>query len=205
VGKAKQDTNIVKKFIGHAEPRVQEELLHTLIRFNAPNLEPFILQALTHSDDKLRWRAASALGKLSRISKDAIANVLQAITSDPPDDDQQVPAHIRKVAQLIQTLGSVNNFPALDRLELAVIRAAQKSNHSGKKLMARLKLKNPATDQTPILLAAFATLGKIGSARSSELLSNFTKGKSPVAAEAKKALKLIESRQVKKTAVQATG
>ena len=205
VGKAKQDTNIVKKFIGHAEPRVQEELLHTLIRFNAPNLEPFILQALTHSDDKLRWRAASALGKLSRISKDAIANVLQAITSDPPDDEQQVPAHIRKVAQLIQTLGSVNNFPARDRLELAVIRAAQKSNHSGKKLMARLKLKNPATDQTPILLAAFATLGKIGSARSSELLSNFTKGKSPVAAEAKKALKLIESRQVKKTAVQAAG
>lgn len=205
VGKAKKDTNIVKKFINHADPRVQEELLHTLMSFNAPALEPFIMQALTNSDDKLRWRAASALGKLRQISKDSLINILQTITSDPPDDDQQAEAHIRKVAQLIQTLGTVNNFPALDRLELAIIRAAQKSNNSGKKLMARLKLKNPATDQTPILVAAFATLGKIGSARSSELLSNFTKGKSPVAAEAQKALKLIESRLVTKPTAQATG
>jgi HEAT repeat protein len=205
VGKAKKDTDIVRKFINHADPRVQEELLHTLMRFNAPALEPFIMQALTNSDDKLRWRAASALGKLPQISKDSLTNILQTITSDPPDDDQQAEAHIRKVAQLIQTLGTVNNFPALDRLELAIIRAAQKSNNSGKKLMARLKLKNPATDQTPILVAAFATLGKIGSARSSELLSNFTKGKSPVTAEAQKALKLIESRLVTKPTAQATG
>jgi hypothetical protein len=205
VGKAKKDTDILKKFISHEDPRVLEELLHTLISFKAPDLEPFIIQALTNSDDKLRWRAASALGNLRHISKASIIQILQTITADSPNDDQQAEAHIRKTVQLIITLGTVNNFPALDQLELAIIRAAQKSNDSGKKLMARLKLNNPAIDETPILLAAFATLGKIGSERSCEFLSNFTKGKSPIAVEAQKALKVIESRLVKNSAAQATG
>ncbi len=205
VGKAKTDIDIVKKFISHTDPRVKEELLHTLMSFNAPDLEPFIIQALTHSDDKLRWRAALAFGKLRQISKGSIVQILQTITSDPPDDDQQTEVHIRKIAQLIQTLGAVKNFPAPDRLEGAILKAAQKSNNSGKKLMARLKLNNPAIDQTPILVAAFATLGKIGSAKSSEFIANFIKGKSPTAVEAQKALRLIESRQMKKSAAQATG
>jgi len=205
VGKAKTDTDIVKKFISHTDPRVKEELLHTLMSFNAPDLEPFIIKALTNSDDKLRWRAALALGKLGQISKGSIVQILQTITSDPPDDDQQVEIHIRKIAQLIQTLGAVNNFPALDRLEGAILKAAQKSNDSGKKLMARLKLNNPAIDQTPILVAAFATLGKIGSEKSVEFLVNFTKGRSPISVDAQKALKLIQSRQMKNSAAQATG
>ncbi len=205
VGKAKKDTDIVKKFIGHASTRVREELLHTLISFDAPDLEPFIIQALTDSDDKLRWRAALALGNLRQISKGSIDDILQTITADPPDDEKRIPAHIRKTAQLIQTLGSVNNFPALDQLEEAILNAAQKSSDSGKKLMARLKLNSPENDQTPILIAAFAALGKIGSAKSSEFIANFTKGKSPVAAEAQKALKFIEARQVKNQAAQAAG
>ncbi|MCP4630847.1 MAG: hypothetical protein GY850_46165 [bacterium] len=205
VGKAKKDTDVVKRFISHADSRVQEESLHTLMSFNAPDLEPFIVQALTNSDDKLRWRATSALGKLRRISKDSIVNILQTITADPQDDDQQPSVHSRKIAQLIQTVGSVNNFPALDRLEVAILKAAQKSTGSGNRFMARLKLGNSATDQSAILIAALATLGKIGSSKSNEFITKFTKGKSPIAAEARKALKLIESRQVKNSAVQAAG
>jgi hypothetical protein len=207
VGKAKKDTALVKQYISHADPRVQEELLHTLMRFGAQDLEPFIIKALTDSDDKLRWRAASALGKLDRISKDAIVKILQTITSDPPDDDdEQAAIHIRKIAQLIQTLGAVNNFPSLDRLEEAILKAAQKSNDSsGKGFITRLKLSNPKADQSVILLAAFATLGKIGSAKSGEYLAKFSKGKSPIAAEAQKALQLIESRQLKNSAAQAAG
>jgi hypothetical protein len=205
VGKAKEDTDILKKFVNHANTRVQEELLHTMMSFDAPDLEPLIIRALINSDDKLRWRAALALGNLRQISKGSVGSILQTITADPPDNDKQVPAHIRKIAHIIQTLGSLNNFPALDQLEQAIVIAAQKSSASGKKLMARLKLNNPVTDTTPIILAAFATLGKIGSERSCEFLSNFTKGKSPIAVEAQKALKVIESRLAKNSAVQATG
>jgi HEAT repeat protein len=205
VGKAKKDTAIVKQFISHGEPRIQEQSLHTLLSFNAPDLEPFIVKALTNSDDKLRWRAASALGKLHQISKDSIVNILQTITSDPPDDAQQASVHSRKIAQLIQTLGTVNNFPARDQLEEAIIKAAQKSQAAGKGLLARLKSINSTTDQSEILVAAFATLGKIGSSKSMEFIEKFTKGKSQIAIEAQKALKLIESHQVKKSAVQATG
>jgi hypothetical protein len=205
VGKAKKDTAIVKKCINHDDPRVQEELLHTLMSFNSPDLEPLIMRALTHSDDKLRWRAASALGKLDRISNSSIANILKTITSDPPRNDKQKPAHIRKIAQLIQSLGAVNNFPARDRLEDALLMAAQRSNASGKKFMARLKLDNPANDQSAILVAAFATLGKIGTVKSVEFLTNFAKSRSPIAVDAQKALLSIESRQMKNPAAQATG
>jgi HEAT repeat protein len=205
VGNAKKDTDIVKKFINHSNTRVREELLHTLMSFDASDMEPFIIRALTDSDDKLRWRAALALGNLRQISKGSIGKILQTITADPPDDDKQVPAHIRKTTQIIQTLASVNNFPALDQLEDAILTAAQKSSDSGKKLMARLKLNNPENDQTPILIAAFAALGKIGSAKSGEFIANFTKGKSPVTIEAKKALKFIEARQLKNQAAQAAG
>jgi len=202
---AKKDTDIVKKFIGHANTRVREELLHTLMSFDAPDMEPFIIQALTDTNDKLRWRAALALGNIRQISKGSIGTILQTITADPPEDEKQVPAHIRKTAHIIQTLGSVSNFPALDQLEDAIIEAAQKSSDSGKKLMARLKLNNPENDQTPILMAAFAALGKIGSAKSGEFIANFTKGKSPLAFEAQKALKFIEARQVKNQAARAAG
>jgi HEAT repeat protein len=204
VGKANKDTAIVKKFMSHADPRIQEELLHTLMDFNAPDLESFIIKALTHSDDKLRWRAASALGKLRKLSKDSIDKILQTITSDPPDDGEQAANHSRKTAQLIQALGAVNNFPAPDRLEAAIIQAVQKSFDSGKGLMNLLKLSNPRTDQSTILVAAFAALGKIGSAKSTKLLPKFTKGKSPIAVEAQKAIKLIESRQQQNSAAQAT-
>lgn len=203
VGKAKKDTALVKKFIGHADPRVQEELLHTLMSFDAPDLEPFIIKALTDSDDKLRWRAVSALGNLRRLSEDAIAEILQTITAEAPDDDQQAAAHSRKIAQLIQTLGAVNNFPALDRLEEAILKVAQKSADSGKGLITRLKLNNPKAEQAAILVAAFTTLGKIGSVKSSDYISRFAKGKSAVAVEAQKALKLIESRPAKGPVAQA--
>jgi HEAT repeat protein len=205
VGKAKQDTDIVKKFVNHPNTRVQEELLHTLMSFSAPGLEPVIIRALNDFDDKLRWRAALALGSLPRISKGSRGDILNIITADPPDNDKQVSAYIRKTAHIIQTLGSVNNFPDSDQLEAAILQTAQKSSDSGKKLMARLKLNNPENDQTPILMAAFAALGKIGTAKSSQFIAQFTKGKSPLAAEAEKALKFIEAREARNSAARAAG
>ena len=199
-GKAQADTGLVKKYAGHADPRVQEEALHTLISFNAADLESVIIKALTNPDDKLRWRAVTALGKLSRLSREAVAQILQIITSDSPDDDQQASAHCRKIAQLIQALGTLNNFPALDHLEEAILKVVQKSADSGKGLITRLKLQYPTPDQTTVLTAAFATLGKIGSAKSSNHLAKLAKGKSAIALEAQKAIKLIEARQMKTAA-----
>ena len=205
VGKAKKDTAIVKQFINHADPRVQEESLHTLMSFNAPGLEPFIVQALTNSDDKLRWRAASALGRLRRISKESLGKILQTITADPPDDDSQASLHSRKIAKLIQTLGTVNNFPARNRLEEAILNTAQKSTCLTNSFMSRLKFSNFTNDQSAILISSLATLGKIGTSKSFEFIAKLSKGKSPIAAEAQKAMKLIEARQANKSAAQAAG
>ncbi|UCD80914.1 MAG: HEAT repeat domain-containing protein [Desulfobacterales bacterium] len=203
VGKANADTELVKKYAGHSDPQVQEESLHTLISFNAEDLESIILKGLTNPDDKLRWRAVTALGKLKSLSQNAIAQILQIITSDSPDDEQEATVHFRKIAQLIQALGALNNFPAVDRLEEAILKVVQKSGDSGKGLINRLKLQQPKTDQTPILLAAFTTLAKIGSEKSNACLTKFAKGKSAVALEAQKALKQIEARHMKTAAAQA--
>lgn len=203
VGKASADTELVKKYASHADSQVQEECLHTLISFDAKDLESVIIKGLTNPDDKLRWRAVTTLGKLRSLSQDAVAQILQIITSDPPDDEQEAAAHNRKIAQLIQALGALNNFPALDRLEEAILKVVQKSGDSGKGLITRLKLHNPSTDQTPILVAACTTLGKVGSAKSNDCLAKFAKGKSAIALEAQKALKLIEARDMKPAVNQA--
>ena len=204
VGKANADTELVKKYASHADAQVQDECLHTLISFDAKDLESIIISGLNNPDDKLRWRAVTTLGKLRSLSRDAVAQILQIITSDPPDDDdQEAAAHSRKIAQLIQAVGALNNFPAPDRLEEAILKVVQKSVNSGKGLITRLKLQNPKNDQTPMLVAAFATLGKVGSAKSNAYLAKFVKGKSVIAVEAQKALKLIEARHVKPAATQA--
>lgn len=203
VGRANADSELVKKYARHPDPQVQEECLHTLISFDAKDLESIIIKGLNNPDDKLRWRAVTTLGKLRSLSRDAAAQILQIITSDPPDDEQEAATHSRKIAQLIQAVAALNNFPAPDRLEEAILKVLQKSVHSGKGLITRLKLQNPKTDQTPMLLAAFAALGKVGSAKSNDCLTKFIKGKSAIALEAQKALKLIEARQLKSAATQA--
>jgi HEAT repeat protein len=203
VGIAKKDTEIVRKFVNHSDPQVQEESLHTLIIFNAADLEPLIVRALSNSNDKLRWRAVSALTNLSRLSKDTIVEVFRIITADPPEDEEKAAIHDRKIAQIIQALGAFKNFPAVKPLEEGVLKAAQKRVESGKGFMNRLKMKSANADHSAVLLAAIVTLGKIGTSKSSDFLVNFTKGKSPMAVEAQKALNLIEARQVKNSAAQA--
>lgn len=197
VGIADKDTSIVRKFSGHSDPHVQEESLHTLLSFRAGDLEPLIVRALNTSDDKLRWRATRALTNLSRLSKDTLVEVFRIITADPPEDEEKAAIHDRKISQIIQALGSFKNFPAVKPLEEGVLKAAQKTADSGKGFMQRLKMRNPKSDQSSILMAAIATLGKIGSSKSSEFLKKFSKGKSALALEAQKAKKLIESRQMK--------
>jgi HEAT repeat protein len=194
VGQANADTEKVRKFANWPDPHLQEEALHTLMSFNAKDLEPFIINALSSPDDKLRWRALTALGKLDTLSRESAQQLLRIITADAPQDKQLAATHCRNIAQLIQALGTSNNFPALDQLEIAIIKAVQKTAEPGKGLITRLTKKNPKEDQTTLLVAAFSILGKIGFSKSSELLENFSKGKSTIALEAQKALQLIAGR-----------
>jgi HEAT repeat protein len=194
VGQANADTEKVRKFANWPDPHLQEEALNTLMSFNAKDLEPFIINALSSPDDKLRWRALTALGKLDTLSRESTQQLLRIITADAPQDKVMAATHCRNIAQLIQALGTANNFPALDLLEIAIIKAVQKTVESGKGLITRLTKKNPKEDQTTVLIAAFGTLGKIGSSKSGEFLADFSKGKSTIALEAQKALQLIAGR-----------
>jgi hypothetical protein len=199
VGQAKADSEMVRKFAKWPDPRLQEEALHTLISFNAEGLEPLIIDALSSRDDKLRWRALGVLGKLESLSRESTQQLLRMITADFPEDKHLAATQSRNIAQLIQTLGTSNNFQATDQLERAIIKAVEKTNDTGKGLITRLTKKSPKEDRSTLLVAAFATLGKIGSSISSELLADFSKGKSAIALEAQKAQQLIADRSRRAT------
>lgn len=204
VGQAGEDGPIVRKFAGHPDPQVQEEALHTLISFKAEDLEPLIVKALNSSNDKLRWRATTALTGLRRLSKQTMVEVFRIITADAPEDEQNAAIHDRKVAQIIQALGAFQNFPAVKTLEEGVLQAAQKATDSGKRFMQRLKMKTHKSEPSTILMAAIVTLGKIGSSKSADFLLKISKSKSAAAEEAAKALQQIESRRSMRAAAQAS-
>jgi HEAT repeat protein len=204
VGQAGKDSPIVRKFADHPDPHLQEEALHTLMSFKAEGLEPLIVKALNNSNDKLRWRATTALTSLRRLSKDTIVEVFHIITADAPEDEANAAIHDRKVAQIIQALGAFKNFPAVKPLEEGVLQAAQKAMEPGKGFMQRLKMKTQKSEPSTILMAAIGTLGKIGSSKSGDFLMKLTKGKSAAAEEAQKALQLIESRQSRPAVAQAS-
>jgi HEAT repeat protein len=195
VGHADEDIDIIRKFSCDPDPRVREEALHTLMHFKAGDLESIIIEAINHADDRLRWRAMKGLGKLQRLSEESTRKILTLIKSDPPEDDQQASIHAGHVSQLIQTFGSLGNLLPPDQLEDAIIEAARKAYESGKRFKGWLKKQDPKADHKVVLSAAFTTLGKIGSSKSAEFMGKFTKGRSDLAQETRKAIEAVKLRQ----------
>jgi len=202
VGIAFEDTEIVRKYANHSDPVVQEESLHTLMVLNATDLEPLILRALNNSNDRLRWRATIALTNLSQFSKGTLVQICRIITAENPEDKKNAAIHDRKIAQIIQALGAIKNLPTVKVLEEAILKASQKTLESGKGFMKRLKGKGSNADQSIVLAAGIAALGKIGSSQSSQFLKEITTGKSALAGEAQKALISIEARHLEKAETQ---
>jgi hypothetical protein len=65
VGKGQKAVDRARNFASHAHPRVRDEALHTLLTLKAGDAEQLVLNALGDPDDKVLWRATSALGELN--------------------------------------------------------------------------------------------------------------------------------------------
>ena len=195
VGNAKEDTEVVRKYGDHCDPQVREEALHTLMSFGSGDLEPFVVASLDSADDKLRWRAMTMLGKLGRLSEASTQKVIGMMRSDPPEDKEEATKHARLVAQLIRTVGTLENSTASDRIEEAIVEVAQKAFDSRKGIIHRLKNIYNAAEQETVLTTAVTMLGKIGALKSREFLSKLIKSNSSHAGEAQKALDTIRQRE----------
>ena len=197
VGKGQEGIDRARNFISHAHPRVRDEALHTLLVLKAPDAEQLVIDTLDDPDDKVLWRATTALGVLSPLSEASIAKLVEMIKAEFPEEEQAASKHASKVSNIIRSLGSMDNLKNIQVIEDAVLDIAQINSGQQKGILKRLK-KSSSTHQTSILSAAITTLGKIGTSRSEAFLDKLAGGKTPQAEAARKAAESIRSRYAKK-------
>ena len=199
VGKGQQGIDRARSFIAHEHPRVRDEALHTLLALKAPDAEKLVLDALEDPDDKVQWRATSALAEITSISEDSIAKIIQIIKSEIPEEDEAAAQHSRKVCNIIRTLGTVVNLKNIQAVEESLLEIARLINGQKKGILSRLK-KSSSPHHTAILSAAIATLGKIGTANSEAFLKKMAGAKTAQAEAARKAIDSIRERYAKQQA-----
>ena len=199
VGNRKTDIERARQLMNHSHPRLRDEALNTVLSMSAADAEQIVVEALNDADDKVRWRATSALTELAPLSEDSIAKILAIIKTATPEEKEEIDKHVRKVSQLINTLGALKGFRNLDVVEDTILDTAQKASETKKGFLKRLT-KTGEGNQTSVLAAAIATLGKIGTPKSETFLSKLAGSKTPQAESARKAVESIKLRYAKQAA-----
>jgi HEAT repeat protein len=199
VGKGEKGIERARQFISHEHPRVRDEALHTFLALKAPDAEQIVVDAIEDPDDKVQWRATSALAELAPLSDASVARITQIIKTEIPEDDQAAAQHSRKVCNIIRTLGTVNNIKNIQYFEESLLEIAKMINGQKKGILKRLK-KSASPHQTAILSAAIATLGKIGTVNSEAFLKKIAGSKTAQAEAARKAVESIRQRYAKQQA-----
>ncbi|UCE52953.1 MAG: hypothetical protein JSV31_27475 [Desulfobacterales bacterium] len=199
VAKEEGDTEWARKLLGHSHPSIRYEALNTILTLKAGDAEQLVIAALNDPDDKVRWRATSALGELAPLSDDSVEHILNIIKTEPTEETEDTEKHIRKVSQVITSLGVLEGLRNLAVAEDTLLDIAQKAFEQKKGIFQRLK-KSGETDQNPILSAAIATLGKIGTLKSEAFLTNMVGSKTPHSEPAQKAINDIRLRYAQQPA-----
>jgi HEAT repeat protein len=199
VGKGQQGIERARNFVSYAHPRVRDEALHTLLTLKAPDAEQIVIGALDDPDDKVLWRATSALGELSPLSESSIAKLIEMIKTEIPEENQAATHHSRKVSNIIRALGTIGNIKNIQAIEDVILDIAQMISGQKKGILQRLK-KSTSPHQKSILSAAIATLGKIGTANSEAFLDKLAGAKTSQAEDARKAAESIKLRYAKQAA-----
>jgi HEAT repeat protein len=199
VGKGEKGIERARQFISHEHPRVRDEALHTFLALKAPDAEQIVVDAIEDPDDKVQWRATSALAELAPLSEASVAKITRIIKTEIPEDDEAAAQHSRKVCNIIRTLGTVINIKNIQAVEESLLEIAKMINGQKKGILKRLK-KSASPHQTAILSAAIATLGKIGTVNSEAFLKKIAGSKTAQAEAARKAVESIRQRYAKQQA-----
>jgi HEAT repeat protein len=193
VGKSEKGIDRARSFASHAHPRVRDEALHTLLELKAADAEQLVINALADPDEKVQWRATSALIELAPLSEASMTQIIQMIQAEIPEEHEAATAHSRKVCNIIRSLGGVVTIDNIQAVEAAILNIAQVIKGQKKGLLERLK-KSSSPPQTAILSAAIATLAKIGTPQSTAFLKKLAGAKTAQAEAARKAMQSIQSR-----------
>jgi HEAT repeat protein len=199
VAKQKKDIERARNLMSHSHPRLRDEALNTVLALKAGDAEQLVVDALNDPDDKVRWRATSALTEISPLADESVDKILAIIKTEPPEEKDEALKHARKVSQLINCLGALKRIANLEHVENAILEIALKASEQKKGFLQRLK-KTDDSDQAAILSAAIATLGKIGTPKSEAFLAKLSGSKTSQAEPARKAVENIKLRYAKQEA-----
>jgi hypothetical protein len=200
VSNQKEDIDWARQLMSHSHPGLRDEALNTVLTLNAADAEQIVVDALNDADEKVRWRATSALTGLSPLTDESIAKILAIIKTEPPEEKEETDKHVRTVSQLINCLGALKGFRNLDVVEATILNTVQKASEQKKGFLKRLK-KGGENNQDPIISAAIATLGRIGTRKSETFLAKLAGSKTSQADSAQKAVENIKLRYAKQGSI----
>jgi HEAT repeat protein len=186
----------VRQLISHAHPRVRDEALHTYLTLKAPGAEQIVIDALEDPDDKVQWRATSALNEIGPLSEASVNRIIEVIKSEIPQEEEAAAQHSRKICNIIRSLGAIANIQNIQSVEESLLEVARTINKRKKGILQRLK-KSATPHHTAILSAAIVAMGKIGTANSETFLKKIAGAKTAQAEAARKAIEDIRLRYAK--------
>jgi HEAT repeat protein len=194
VGHGDDDIDRARRLSRHSHPRVRDQALNTAVSLKAGDAEQLIIAALSDEDDKVRWRATTALSDLTSLSEASLLKLLVMIKAEPPEEKEAAVKHAHKVTQLIRAIGARTDLPGMDQVEVTILDIARKITQQEKGLLKRLK-KSVDSEQDGILVAAISALGNIGGSESEAFLMELIDKKSPQTETAQEAIDSIWERR----------
>jgi HEAT repeat protein len=198
VGGGDGDVERAHQLFAHSHPQVRDEALNALINLASDDAEPFIVAGLADDDDKVRWRAATALNNLAVLSEAGQSTLLEMIKDEAPEPEQlQNQARpAGKLIQLIRALAGRSDLAYREQFEALILDIARKCPMPEKGFLKRLK-KSENPDATGILLTVVQALGNIGGPDAEVFLAGLAKGKSAQAKTAGDALAALRNRSTR--------
>jgi HEAT repeat protein len=194
VCRGESDIALVRRLFGHTHARVRDEALNTLVQLRTADAELLALKALDDADEKIRWRAVTALGELAPLSAAAMDKLLGRLRAQPPEDRDLAARHQRKVIQVLKAIGGMRAFADPRALEQALLDTAMRAAGRKKSLLDRIR-KPPEAEDAAVLGAAVAALGAVGSAPAEAFLVKLIGDKSGATDAAAKALGILRARR----------
>jgi hypothetical protein len=194
IGAGEDDAKRVRRFLRHSHPRLREEALTTIIRFEGAAAEPVLIAALGDADKRIQRRALSGLGQIQPLSEAGLNAIMARLKEEPPKDREEAKNHEDRLAQIIRALSMMSEFADPAGLENTLLAVAELRWKKKSALLTRLRGKIEVQEEPVVLLASLDALGKVAGPGAQGFLEKVSKEVSPVGAKAKEALNRLQLR-----------
>lgn len=193
VSDSEEDFSCVRKFLGHSNPKMREEVLNLSVSLKPHDGESLVLEALNDEDPKVRWRAMRIFPEFAPISESTMNELLNMIMLPIPKNDEAADRHIKKTVHIISTINAMTFIPVSRKVETEILELLESFSGGKKSLWKKVKRAVGNDHETPLLKVAIPLLGKIGSNQSKLFLKKIIRSYPDLSEMIQKALLQIKS------------